>query len=102
MPALPSSADTILLPPVPLCCPALLVLHPEPGTLPVLSLQVSHVPSGSWVIFSSPLQLMVLTLQLHVPGFNAAARKGPPLEGSQLRPAQLYHSGPKLSVDECV
>lgn len=102
MPALPSSGDTILLLPVPLCCPVLLALHPEPGTLPVMSLQVSHVPSGSWVIFSSPLQLMVSTLQLHRPGFKAAARKGPALEGSQLRPAQLYNSGPKLSVDECV
>ena len=101
-PALPSSGDTVLLPPVPLCCPALLALHPEPGTLPALSLQVSHVPSGSWVTLSSPLQPMVSTLQLHGPGFKSAERKGPPLEGSQLRAAQLYCSGPRLSVDECV
>lgn len=90
-PRLPSPAPWTLScsPPVPLCCLALLALHPEPGTLPVLSLQVSHVPSGSWVTFGSPLQLMVSTLQLHGPGFKADARKGPPLEGSQLRPAQL-------------
>lgn len=76
-------------PPSAFVLPALLALHPEPGTLPVLSLQVSHIPSGSWVTFGSPLQPMVSTLQLHGPGFKADARKGPPLEGSQLRPAQF-------------